>query len=163
MAPEQLGELVRRAVKLVQHKADLQSIEISVDIAEDVPEVVCDGNQIEQACLAVIMNAIEAMHDGGELRVRVLRYGEEQVEIAVEDTGGGIPEEIRMKIFEPFFSTKAEGQGTGLGLSVMYGIVQRHGGQVKVESEMGRGTKMRIVLPLSAVEATVGGPDSRGD
>ena len=148
MAPEDLGEIQRRALRLVQHQADLQDVQIVLRVEEGLPEIECDGNQIQQACLAVMINAIDAMPDGGELRVEVARVDEDHLGVDVIDTGIGIPDEIRLRIFEPFFTTKSEGQGTGLGLSVMYGIVQRHAGRVHVDSEVGHGTTFRIVLPL---------------
>lgn len=159
MAPHEMPEIVERAIKLVHHQADLQQITVEKRFESDLPTVVCDGNQVEQAVLAVIMNAIDAMHDGGVLRVEVVRIDGEHVEVRVIDTGIGIPENIRAKIFEPFFTTKTEGQGTGLGLSVMYGIVQRHGGRVHVESEEGHGTTVHIVLPLVPPEGADALPD----
>lgn len=148
MGPENLGEILGRALRLVQHQADLQGVATELDVEDDLPPIDCDANQIQQAVLAVMINAIDAMSDGGELRVEAGRRGTERLFIRVTDTGIGIPEEIRLRIFEPFFTTKDEGQGTGLGLSVMYGIVQRHAGRVHVESEVGKGTTFDIVLPL---------------
>ncbi|HKK69597.1 MAG TPA: ATP-binding protein, partial [Candidatus Krumholzibacteria bacterium] len=148
MATEDLGEVQRRALRLVQHQADLQDVQVMLNVEDDLPEIECDGNQIQQACLAVMMNAIDAMPDGGELRVDVHRVDDEHLGVDIADTGIGIPEDVQLRIFEPFFTTKEEGKGTGLGLSVMYGIVQRHAGRVHVDSEVGRGTTIRIVLPL---------------
>jgi len=148
MGPEDLGEILERALRLVQHQVDLQGVSARLEIEDDLPKIDCDANQIQQACLAVMINAIDAMSDGGELHVKVGREGGEHLFVRVSDTGIGIPEEIRLRIFEPFFTTKEEGQGTGLGLSVMYGIVQRHAGRVSVDSEGGVGTTLCIVLPL---------------
>ena len=148
MSTEDLGEIQRRALRLVQHQADLQDVQVALNLEDDLPEIECDGNQIQQACLAVMMNAIDAMPDGGELRVDVHRVDDDHLGVDIADTGIGIPEDVQLRIFEPFFTTKEEGKGTGLGLSVMYGIVQRHAGRVHVDSEIGRGTTIRIVLPL---------------
>ena len=148
MGPENLGEILGRALRLVQHQVDLQGVSATLDVEEGLPEIECDANQIQQAVLAAMINAIDAMDDGGELRVRVGRDDEDHLFVEIADTGVGIPEEIRLRIFEPFFTTKAEGQGTGLGLSVMYGIVQRHAGRVTVDSTVGVGTTLRILLPL---------------
>ena len=153
MAPEDLGEIQRRALRLIQHQADLQGVATQLEVEDDLPPIECDANQIQQAVLATMINAIDAMEDGGELRVRVGREGDAHLFVAIEDTGMGIPEEVRLRIFEPFFTTKDEGQGTGLGLSVMYGIVQRHAGRVTVDSTVGQGTTMRIVLPLHPHES----------
>jgi two-component system NtrC family sensor kinase len=149
MAPENLNQILQRSVKLVQHQADLQEIAIETDLDDAIPEVICDAGQVEQACLAVIMNAIEAMPEGGRLTIRsrhLPQPGRARIEIA--DTGAGIAEELRDRIFEPFFTTKSEGKGTGLGLSVMYGIVQRHRGRVDYRSVAGRGTTFHIELPI---------------
>lgn len=159
MAPQDLAEIATRALKLVHHQADLQQIEVDLQAEDDLPQIVCDANQIEQALLAVIMNAIDAMADGGVLRVSVGRVDEDHLGALIADTGAGIPESIRMKIFEPFFTTKVEGQGTGLGLSVMYGIVQRHGGRVHVDSREGHGTTVHIVLPLQPADDGAPAPD----
>ncbi len=158
-SPQDLSVIAGRAIKLVQHQADLQQIEVQLQVEEGLPEIVCDANQIEQAMLAVIMNAIDAMPDGGMLRISVGRVDTDHLGILIADTGVGIPENIRMKIFEPFFTTKVEGQGTGLGLSVMYGIVQRHGGRVHVDSREGNGTALHIVLPLVPADDGAPAPD----
>ena len=151
-----VNSIVQRAIKLVQHRADLGSIEFDLDLGQNLPELVCDRSGFQQALLALILNALDAMPDGGTLSVRTcyspdsVREGEPKGSIALEiqDTGIGIPEELRARIFEPFFSTKIEGAGTGLGLAVTYGIVQRHGGTIDVASEVGRGTTFRLCLPL---------------
>jgi len=105
-----------------------------------------DPDQIEQALVALFVNAIEAMPHGGTLAVRAdLRPDE--FTLAVEDTGVGIPREVLPRIFEPFFSTKEGTSGVGLGLAVVHGIVQRHGGRIDVESSPGAGTRFTITLP----------------
>jgi two-component system NtrC family sensor kinase len=114
------------------------------------PTIVADAGQVEQALVALMVNAVEAMsadhHRGGELHV--LCSGDaEAVAIEVRDTGVGIPPEVQSRIFEPFFSTKQAESGVGLGLAVVYGIVQRHGGTIDVESTPGRGTAFRLRLP----------------
>jgi two-component system NtrC family sensor kinase len=149
MAPVDVNTVLRRAVRLVQHQADLAVVAVETDLGE-LPPTICDASEIQQAVLAPLMNALEAMPDGGTLAVRT-RHLPEAGEITVEirDTGVGIPEDIRPKVFEPFFSTKSEGKGTGLGLAVMYGIIQHHGGRIDLESEVGRGTLFRIHLPVA--------------
>ncbi len=146
--PEDLREIVDRCLKLVGHRADLLRIHVDVECDEDLPTVLCDGNQVEQACLVLIMNALDAMPDGGELKITIQLIENEHVRVSVRDTGGGIPPEIRHRIFEPFFSTKEEMQGTGLGLAVLYGIIHRHHGHVDFESEPGKGTRFWFELPL---------------
>jgi two-component system NtrC family sensor kinase len=104
-------------------------------------------NQIRQVMLNVIKNAKESMPSGGTLNVRTMLSGG-NVLIIIRDTGGGIPEELRDKIFDAFFTTKQKVKGVGLGLSVCYGIIKDHGGEIKVESEVGKGATFIISLPI---------------
>jgi two-component system NtrC family sensor kinase len=113
-------------------------------------QVVCDGNQIEQALVALLVNAVEAMPNGGTLTVCAADRGR-SVRIRVADNGVGIPPEIQRQIFEPFFSTKDRTGGVGLGLSVAYGIIRRHGGEITVRSAVDRGTTFTIDLPRQPV------------
>lgn len=149
LASEDLSRIIESSIKLVRHQAELQEIEIDVQVQADAPQVVCNGSEVQQLVTILLMNSIEAMPDGGTLSVhlgRAPRGG--GVRIVVEDTGVGIPEEVRTRIFEPFFTTKQPGVGTGLGLPVMYGIVRRHGGSTDFDSRPGAGTKFWVDLPL---------------
>jgi len=103
----------------------------------------------------LILNAIQAIKGGGEITIRT-RAEEETCTIDVQDTGCGIPPQHLSRVFDPFFTTKGVGEGTGLGLSVSLGIVERHGGRILVESEVGKGTTFTVCLPLSRDRATVG-------
>jgi len=114
---------------------------------DGIPEVMASTNQMRQVMLNIIKNAKEAMPKGGTLTVRTARENSNVV-IHVQDTGMGIPEEIRDKIFEAFFTTKSKVKGVGLGLSVCYGIIRDHGGEIKVESEEEKGTTFTISLPI---------------
>jgi len=146
--PEQLEVIAERCLKLVGHQAELQQVRIHKEFEEGLPPVECDANQIEQACLVMVMNALDAMPDGGDLTVRITDLPpQKMVRVEVVDTGPGIPEEIRSRIFEPFFSTKESGKGTGLGLAVLYGIVHRHHGHVDFRSATGKGTTFWMDLP----------------
>ncbi|MDF1500993.1 MAG: ATP-binding protein [Anaerolineales bacterium] len=107
-----------------------------------------DAQQIEQVLINLVTNAIQAMPDGGNLFVN-LEHQEDDVRISVRDEGIGIPEENLGRIFDPFYTTKPEGEGTGLGLSVSYGIISQHGGKIEVESEVGQGTTFTIKLPAA--------------
>jgi two-component system, NtrC family, sensor kinase len=161
--PADLNLVINRAVRLVQHQADLASVSTRLDLAADLPPVVCDSGEIQQALLAAVMNGLDAMPEGGTLTIRTRRVPERDgVRIEIEDSGSGIPDEIRNKIFEPFFSTKAEGKGTGLGLSVMYGIVQRHHGTITFDSAAGKGTVFRLFLPCRSEEDVAGGSGGAG-
>jgi two-component system NtrC family sensor kinase len=156
MVPEDLNTILERAVGLVRHQADLHAIAVVLELDPHVPSITCDAAQIEQAALAIIMNAIEAMTDGGTLTIRTLAdEGADRARIEISDTGIGIADDVGSKIFEPFFTTKDEGKGTGLGLSVMYNIVQHHGGQVHFTSAAGSGTTFTIELPVRQETPTV--------
>lgn len=150
METTDLNSLITRVVRLVQHRTDLLNVQVQVSTAEDLPQVVCDPSQIEQVLLALVMNAIDAMPHGGNLWLgsRVLESGE--VELVVRDDGMGIPPELQPKIFEPFTTTKEVGKGVGLGCAISKGIVERHGGRIELQSELGVGTTFRVILPLDA-------------
>ena len=108
--------------------------------------------ELEQVLLNLLINAAQAIEGVGTVRVATSRCGDE-VEIAVSDTGCGIPAEVMERIFDPFFTTKPVGEGTGLGLSISYEIVRRHGGRILVDSVVGRGTEVRVRLPTGAARS----------
>ncbi|TAN74326.1 MAG: histidine kinase, partial [Gallionella sp.] len=112
----------------------------------DIPEVECLPSQINQVFMNLLVNAAHAIEEHGTITLRTGRQGEE-VWVEVEDTGKGIAPEHLGKIFDPFFTTKPVGQGTGLGLSLSYGIIQKHHGRIEVKSEVGKGTLFRVWLP----------------
>jgi PAS domain S-box-containing protein len=115
----------------------------------ELPLVECVGSQINQVFMNLLVNATHAIEGYGTITIRSGTEGESQVWVEVEDTGKGISEENLTHIFDPFFTTKPVGQGTGLGLSLSYGIIQKHGGRITVKSEVGKGSCFRIVLPIS--------------
>ena len=117
-----------------------------------------DRERLQQTFTNVLRNAIKFTPEGGRVSVRAHAEGEAWVRIEVEDSGKGIREEHLGRIFEPFFTTKPVGQGTGLGLSLSYGIVNKHGGRFEVRSEVGTGTVFKIVLPRKAVFDTEAAP-----
>ena len=146
-AEADLSVLLKRCVLLFHHQADLQEVTVELAIAKDLPTIACDASQVQQLVLALSMNAIEAMPDGGALRIAVRPAGD-QVTITVEDTGAGIDDAELPHVFEPFYTTKPEGKGVGLGLAVVYGIARRHGGSVSVSSQPGKGTRFVVRLPV---------------
>lgn len=146
-----LNPVIERCLKLVQHQMEMNGIQWQAELDPEIPQTHCDGAQIEQVLIALIMNAIDAMPRGGNLKV-VSRYLQQsgQVELQVRDDGMGIAPEIMPKLFEPFETTKESGKGVGLGLAISKSIVERHRGLIEAESEWGRGTCFRIVLPVDA-------------
>ena len=149
--PQDLNTVVHRAVQLVKHKLEMQNIELKESLAEGLPPVDCDGNQIQQVILVLMVNAAEAMAKGGRLEVTTeFDGGNEQGVVRVKDTGAGIPPEVLPRIFDPFFTTKEDQNRTGLGLAVAAGIIEQHAGEITVRSEPGAGTEFRVALPATA-------------
>jgi len=149
---EKLTNLIDSGLMLVKHHMDLKEIKLEKQLECQNDTLSCDQGQIRQALVALFVNATEAMENGGVLRV-ITRCddGADKITLIVEDTGCGIPEEILPNIFDPFFSTKKDGKGVGLGLAVVYGIIQRHKGIISVESQVNQGTRMIIELPRNPV------------
>ncbi len=143
-----LNQAVNEALSLVDHQLTLRGITLDKRL-EPLPPISADFGQLRQALVNVILNAADAMSAGGLLTISS-RTNPEGVELVVADVGVGIPPEHLARIFDPFFSTKDK--GTGLGLSVVYGIVERHGGRLEVKSELGKGTSVRIRLPLAGAK-----------
>ncbi len=139
------------------------SIEVIFDLPDDLPAALADANQLELAILNLAINARDAMDDSGALTIAAKRLtlgaGEpdlapgEYIEIALTDTGSGMPPEVVARAFDPFFTTKPPGKGTGLGLSQVYGIAKQAGGNVAISSEPGMGTTVRMRLPLARGKA----------
>lgn len=147
MAFVDLNEIVDRSLMLVRHHMEISGVGLQSQLLDEDPLVFGDGGELQQALVALFVNAVEAMKEsGGELRVR-MKGDPVHVHIDVEDTGTGIPADVLPNIFEPFFSTKQQESGVGLGLAVVYGIIHRHKGIIGVESEVGVGTTFHIVLP----------------
>jgi two-component system NtrC family sensor kinase len=143
-----LNAIIERCLLLVGHQMTLQNIELEKNLAADLPALYCDAGQVQQALLAILMNAVEALPQGGRLGVKsafdpARRLGR----VVVSDEGPGIPPEVLSHIFEPFFTTKEEGKGTGLGLAIALGIVQQHGGNIEVVSTPQKGTVFTVLLP----------------
>ena len=143
-----INEIIKKTISIIEKQVYFENVEIIKELSEGLPEIMIDINQFEQVLINLALNAVESMSDGGKLIVRTMALESTSVIIKVIDTGSGIPEENIDKIFDPFFTTKEVGKGTGLGLAVTYGIIQRHGGQISVESSIGSGTTFTITLPV---------------
>jgi two-component system, NtrC family, sensor kinase len=141
-----LNQVIERCIRLVQHKLEMAGIQLNLDLAAELPPAHCDPAQIEQVVLAMVINAVDAMPQEGNLWIST-RATDDTMELVIRDDGVGIPEEHLPHIFEPFYTTKESG-GSGLGLAISQNIVERHGGSIGVRSVVGEGTTFRIVLPI---------------
>jgi PAS domain S-box-containing protein len=142
-----LRQVVEDNVEIFQERLARQSIKVETAFASSCRPVHADADQMSQVLINLVVNAIHAMPRGGTLRVG-LSPGQGTVALTVADTGHGIPQDVTAKIFDPFFTTKETGKGTGLGLTVVKGIIEEHGGTIAVESEPGKGTTFTIHLPV---------------
>jgi two-component system NtrC family sensor kinase len=143
-----LADLIQEVLSFLGKEAQHRGIAIQVEVAADMPRVELERGKLQQIFLNIINNAMAAVADGGRLDVRVRPDGPQQVAVDFIDDGCGIPREDLSRIFEPFFSTKANRGGTGLGLSITYNLTQEIGGRIVVESEIGQGTRFTVFLPL---------------
>ena len=145
-----LNDVVEDVVALSRHLVHTSGVALQLALEENLPWVLVDVNQMKQVLLNLIHNALQAMPSGGELTISTesaLRSGRSWIRVSVQDTGVGIPKPDQARIFEPFYTTKGDQGGTGLGLSVTYGIITDHGGQIDVESQPGAGSKFSVWLP----------------
>ena len=143
-----LNQVVREGLYITETQCAKLGVELVRDL-DDLPAIEADAGQLHQVLTNLTVNAMQAMPSGGRMTVRT-RAREREVALVVEDTGGGISPEVRARLFEPFFTTKPAEQGTGLGLAVVHGIVESHGGLVEVASEPGRGARFEVRLPRDA-------------
>jgi signal transduction histidine kinase len=140
--------LIEHSLLLCSHKIELSNIVLKKNLAPDIPPVYGDFNQLEQCVINLIFNAVDAMENGGILEIWTrFNAREHLVSIGLKDNGKGISEEDKQFLFEPFFTTKNEGYGVGLGLSLAYGIIERHHGSIAVESRLNEGSEFIIHLP----------------
>ena len=144
-----VNETIERAVELVQHEVLAHGIIMEMDLDPNLPPILASADMLQSVWLNLLMNAIDSLDKAPEtIRVASQRTGAE-MKISVADNGVGIPADHLTHIFEPFYTTKAPGRGTGLGLSVSHRIILQHGGQFQVESQVGRGSIFSVILPAS--------------
>ncbi len=154
-----LRRLVESSVHLIRSIMRKEHVHIQIDFPDDFPTVACRPQQIQQVLINLLTNAVDALREKSKsekkqitISGRLVDDAQDMVQLIIEDNGTGIPEEIVDRIYDPFFSTKPRDLGTGLGLSVSYGIIERHGGQLRCESEKGKFTRFYIELPLQPEE-----------
>jgi PAS domain S-box-containing protein len=149
----QVNDLLSQVISVVEHQFKLDNVAIETELDDSVPELCADGEKLKQVFMNLLMNAKQSMKGPGLIRIITdqdpLRN---EVTVTVADTGSGIPPEILQKIFDPFFSTKPTGEGTGLGLSVSYGIIKDHQGKIDVQSTPGKGSTFTITFPVTMDE-----------
>jgi two-component system, NtrC family, sensor kinase len=146
--PRHLHEILHDTFDLMNHSMKVANVNFLSDFSAKADLVFCNSNQIKQICVAILMNAMEAIHENGEILFRTTNPDEKHIRIDIIDNGTGISEENIPHIFEPFFSTKEKTNGIGLGLAIVHGIIQNHKGKIDVKSELGKGTTLSISLSL---------------
>ncbi|HEV8441387.1 MAG TPA: GAF domain-containing protein [Methylomirabilota bacterium] len=155
-APTDVNALVEKALELLSHQSRFAQSRLVADLDPTLPSMIANEGQLRQVFLGLSANALEAMDGHGTLTVRTGQPHPGEVQIAFEDQGPGIAEDILPRVFDPFFTTKPPGQGTGLGLAIAQGIVADHAGRIEVSSHPGAGTTFRVILPLAASSGDTG-------
>ena len=146
--PLDLRKAIEDSTEIFRERLAKNRIQVEMDLVDSCPLIMGDADQMRQVLINFIVNAVHAMPEGGMLRIGLAREND-FVKLTVADTGHGIPQDVVKKIFEPFFTTKEFGKGTGLGLTVVKGIIEEHQGSITVESEEGTGTTFRVLLPVT--------------
>ncbi len=143
-----VNPIVAESVALARKQAGFKGIQVNPALADGLPEVLADRNQLHQAFINLLVNAIEATPSGGAIDVATFcDPGRKEIRIVISDTGSGMPKDVLEKIFEPFYTTKPS--GTGLGLAITHGIIEQHGGRIDVDSAPGQGTTFMVILPAT--------------
>ena len=141
-----VNQVLNDVIFLVRNEAIKHSIIIENIEAEGIPKVVIDQDQLKQVFINILINGIQAMPDGGKIRIRTSLADVNGIKVSISDTGPGIPPEDVERVFDPFFTTKPN--GTGLGLSIVQRIIKEHKGDIKIRSEVGKGTTFDLILPV---------------
>jgi len=151
----EINALISDTLLLIEHQLRTWSnITVMTDLASDLPPLYCSGEEVSRLLINLLTNARDAMPDGGEVAIRTCRnQADDGIILEIADNGQGIPEEALPNIFNPFFTTKAVGQGTGLGLFIVHGIVQSLGGEISVTSQVDKGTTFTVSLPPDPLPA----------
>jgi signal transduction histidine kinase len=148
-----LNRVLEDTLQLLEPQFRQANVEIAREYSQALPRVQGNAGQLQQVFTNLLLNARDAIPDGGRITLRTISDERDAINVEVRDTGIGIAPENVARIYDPFFTTKGVGRGTGLGLAVSYGIVQEHSGHIAVESAPGRGTTFRITLPTTAARA----------
>ena len=144
-----LHRLLKETYTLIEHQMKIENIIFQTDFAATKDMINCNGNQVKQAGIAILLNAAEAVLDNGIILIKTSNPDKNHIKLEITDNGVGIAPEDIPHIFEPFFSTKEKASGIGLGLAIVHGIVQNHNGKIDVDSELGKGTTLSIIIPVA--------------
>lgn len=166
--PLRLASMLQEVLSFFDHQMEQHGITKALDCSETLPEILADSDQIQQVCFNIVLNAIQAMPQGGKLTIHVSRtvprhdredlIKDQYIKIEIADTGIGISPEHLSRVFDPFFTTKEAGKGTGLGLAVSYSIARNHGGWISVKSQVGEGSAFCLYLPVKPILQTESSP-----
>jgi two-component system NtrC family sensor kinase len=146
-----LHKILQETYELMTHPIKIANISFTTDLTAKSDLIFCSPNQIKQACVAIIVNASEAVLENGEIVISTKNPDSGTIKLEISDNGIGIPEDDIPHIFQPFFSTKHDTSGIGLGLAIVHGIVKSHNGKIEVKSEIGKGTTISVILPLISI------------
>ena len=152
LSPVDINDVLEKSFSLVMHSAELQRVKVVRELSPNLPKVTADADQINQVFINLMMNAIQAMPDGGTMTVHTSADNGSGIKVDIQDTGVGISKEHLRSLFTPFFTTKKEVKGVGLGLAVSHGIIERHNGRIEVKSEEGKGSTFTVYLNASVGE-----------
>jgi C4-dicarboxylate-specific signal transduction histidine kinase len=151
-----INDPIKDVFKVLGHQLKVHDIDVHLDLDPDLPDIMAEHNRLEQVFINLVSNAIDAMDEKSsqtdaqdstkQLTIKSFAEGD-QVTVSVSDTGTGMTEEVKNKIVEPFFTTKKVGKGTGLGVSISYGIVKDYNGSIEIDSEIGTGTTFKLMFP----------------
>jgi len=144
-----INDVVEKALSIMETKTLFQNIKIKKNYSSPLPKITADSAQLQQVFINIILNAAEAMEGHGSLTIETgVNNKENQIYIRFQDTGPGIPEEVKNRLFEPFFTTKEVGKGTGLGLAISYSFIRQHNGTIEVKSKIDEGSTFIVKLPI---------------
>lgn len=153
--PVDMNEAVRRVLQLMEYRINQKQISLELNLMEPLPSVKADYHLMQEVLMNLLLNSYDAVKEGGRIQVQTDQPDAGHIRIIIRDDGVGIPPEELPHIFDPFYTTKEPGEGTGLGLSVALGIVESHGGTIEVQSTPGKETEFRVILPLESVNETL--------
>jgi two-component system NtrC family sensor kinase len=143
-----LHKILKETYDLMSHQMKISNINFYTDFSAVKDIISCSENQVKQACIAILVNASEAVSENGEVLIKTTNPDKEHIRLEITDNGVGIAPDDLPHIFEPFFSAKEKASGIGLGLAIVHGIVQNHKGKIEVDSELGKRTTLSIIFPL---------------